>query len=643
MSRKKIVLGTLGVACMELAPLLAQGEAAPSASIDERGARDPQTLGSLAQQAYLKASSPGTGDQLGWSVAISGDTAAVGARFEDSGATGVGGDPADDGASNAGAVVVFVRDGAGWSQQAYLKASNTDPGDRFGAAVALSGDTLVVGAPGEDSLATGVDGDQTSNSGLGAPGAAYVFVREGASWSQQAYLKASNTGLSDAFGQAVAVHGDTVVVGAPEEDGAATGVDGDQASNAALDSGAAYVFVRSGTSWSQQAYLKASNTGIADGFGTSVAVWGDTVVAGAPGEDGAAGGVNGDGSSNSGLDAGAAYVFARAAGVWSQQAYLKASHPDPSDGFGVAVSAWDDTVLVGAPGEDGSTTGVGGDPSGDGALGSGAAFAFVRAGSAWSQQAYLKASNTGAGDGFGTSVAIAQGTALVGAPLEDSAAQGFDNDGSNNLASLAGAAYVFSRRGVLWEPAGYLKASNAQAGDLFGSSVALASGAALVGAWGEDSAAAGVDGDQASNATFNSGAAYAIGLCPRATVVYRNAGSNPASYSASPAVLGETWTAAVDNALVGQASSILFAYDTPGAFPLPGGQTLLCLDFGSGELFTGANLRPASSAGGVDSYAILIPDLPPIEGAVLHTQALQLGSPPFALSNAQDLTLGFFQ
>jgi hypothetical protein len=136
-----------------------------------------------------------------------------------------------------------------------------------------------------------------------------VFVRSGTTWTQQAYLKASNTGAEDRFGQSVAVSGGTVVVGAHQEDSAATGVNGNQADNSATNSGAAYVFVRSGTTWTQQAYLKASNTGASDAFGLSVAVSGELVVVGALGEDSAATGVSGNQSDNSASSAGAAYVF----------------------------------------------------------------------------------------------------------------------------------------------------------------------------------------------------------------------------------------------------------------------------------------------------------------------------------------------
>ena len=144
--------------------------------------------------------------------------------------------------------------GAAITQQAYLKASNTQEGDRFGAAVAMSGDTLVIGADEEDSNARGVNGSQSNNDAQDA-GAAYVFVRNGTTWTQEAYLKPSNTrapapGQSgSAFGAAVAISGDTLVVGAPNESSSATGVNGNQNDNNAWYSGAAYIFVRSGTNW----------------------------------------------------------------------------------------------------------------------------------------------------------------------------------------------------------------------------------------------------------------------------------------------------------------------------------------------------------------------------------------------------------
>ncbi len=315
--------------------------------VEDEGARYPLTIDPVAQQAYLKASNPGAGDGFGGNsgagagIAVSGDTVVVGAYKEDSNANGVNGDQTNNDALESGAAYVFTRSGGVWSQQAYLKASNTGAGDFFGFSVAVSGDTVVVGAIFEGSRS----------------GAAYVFTRSGTTWSQQAYLKASGAGGQ--FGRSVAVSGDTAVVGS-------------------TDANAAYVFTRSGTTWSQEAFL---NNNVA-GFGDAVAVSGDTVVVGAVGDGG---------------NAGAAYVFARSGTTWSQQAYLKASNADMHDFFGRSVAVSDDTVVVGATNEDSNATGVNGDEADNSAISSGAAYVFTRSGTTWSQQAYLKPSNTRSG------------------------------------------------------------------------------------------------------------------------------------------------------------------------------------------------------------------------------------------------------
>ncbi len=345
---------------------------------------------------------------------------------------------------NSGAAYVFVRNGSTWSQQAYLKASNPDSYDQFGMPVAISGETIAVGAHGESSNATGSNGNQANNL-TSHSGAAYVFVRSGTVWSQQTYLKASNPGVDDYFGIGVAISGETVVIGARFEDSNATGVNGVQSNNSAVDSGAAYVFVRSGTTWSQHAYLKASNTGAGDQFGWSVAVSGDIVVVGAWLEDSGSSGVNGNQSSNTAADSGAAYVFVRSGTVWSQQAYLKASNTDADDRFGYSVAVAGETVVAGAYAEDSSATGINGNQAGNTATDSGAAYSFVRSGTVWSQEAYLKASNTEAGDHFGASVAASGDTLVVGANWEDSSATGVNGNQADNSDADAGAAYAFSR------------------------------------------------------------------------------------------------------------------------------------------------------------------------------------------------------
>jgi len=474
----------------------------------------PSPLGAaqdLAQEAYVKASNTGGEDFFGAAVALDGDTLVVGAHSERSDATGIDGHQADNSLWQAGAVYVFVRQGATWSQQAYIKASNTGDSDRFGDSVALSGDTLVVGAPNEKSDATGVNGDEHNDD---APwsGAAYVFVRSGSTWSQQAYLKAVNTGAGDNFGHAVGISGDTIVVGAPNEDSAATGVDGDPFDDFAGLSGAAYVFVRSGSTWSQQAYLKASNTDPSDKFGMDVAISGDTVVVGASWEASAASGVDGDEEDDSLPRSGAAYVFSREGGVWSQQAYLKSSDPDQEDYFGHYVSAAGDTAAVSVHWEDSASTGVDGDASDDSAEQSGAVFVFRRDGKAWSQEAYIKASNTGAGDRFGHELALVNDLLAVGAGSEDSDAVGVGGDQSDDSQGSSGAAYLFERDGGSWSQAAYVKASNTEGGDSFGEGVALGQAILAVGAQREDSRAEGINGDQQDANKPRSGAVYVFDL-----------------------------------------------------------------------------------------------------------------------------------
>jgi hypothetical protein len=400
-------------------------------------------LPQFALEAYVKASNTGVGDEFGYSVALSGDTLAVGSVNESSAATGVNGDQANNSAGQSGAVYVFTRTNGVWSQQAYLKASNTGVGDGFGSRVALSGETLAVGAPFENSAATGINGNQTNNS-VSNSGAVYVFTRTAGVWSQQAYVKASNTGESDGFGLSVALSGDTLAVGAYLEDSAAIGVNGNQVDNSAFESGAVYVFTRTGGVWSQQAYVKASNTGADDWFGYSVALSGDTLAVGARQEDSAATGVNGNQGDNfAGLGSGAVYVFTRQGGVWSQQAYLKASNTGVSDDFGISVALSGDTLAVGALGEGSAATGVNGNQADNSAFGSGAVYVFTRTGGVWSQQAYVKASNTETGDQFGISVALSGDTLAVGANLEYSAATGVGGNQADNSATDSGAVYLY--------------------------------------------------------------------------------------------------------------------------------------------------------------------------------------------------------
>jgi len=522
--------------------------------VDDDGAVYPVTVDPMAQQAYLKAGNTDANDQFGWSVAVSGDTVVVGAPREASSATGVTNGPggsADNSAEKAGAVYVFVRTGNHWSQQAYLKAGNTGADDQFGYSVAVSGDTVVVGAPLESSSATGVTNGPGGSADISAAfaGAAYVFVRSGTDWSQQAYLKAGNTDAGDQFGTSVAVSGDTVVVGAIHEDSDQTGVangPGGSGDNSLYNSGAAYVFARSGSDWSQQAYLKAGNTGWANWFGWSVAISGDTVVVGAFQERSNQTGVtNGPGGSGdeSASDAGAAYVFVRNGLNWSQQAYLKAGNTNAGDYFGWSVGVADDTIVVGALLESSNATGVENGPGGsadNSAFGAGAAYVFFRSEAEWSQQAYLKAGNTDAGDRFGQSVAVSGDTVVVGSPFEGSNATGVTigpGGSADNSAPAAGAAYLFTRSGATWAQQAYLKAGNSGTGDYFGYSVSVSGDTVVAGAHRESSSQAGVSngpGGSADNSAGDAGAAYVFAdfelppAPPRLTV------TRPRAFPATP-------------------------------------------------------------------------------------------------------------
>jgi hypothetical protein len=408
------------------------------------------------QQAYLKASNAGGSDMFGLSLAISrdGNTLAVAAPWEASAATGVNGNQHDDSIPQAGAVYVFTRAGSTWSQQAYIKASNTGrkgvgddiEGDQFGFSISLSGDgrTLAVGAVSEDSSATGINADQDNDAAASA-GAVYVFARTGDAWAQQAYLKSSNHEAGDLFGYGVALsdNGSALAVAGYDEDGSGRTVNAPD-DNRGNGTGAIYAFDRSGGTWRQTGYFKGSRSQRNDALGYAVAISGDgnTVAAGTGEESCLNGGINPAGcdvdtfpSNLAAGSVGAVYVWARSGASWVEQAFIKASNPDLEDWFSVrlAISGDGRRLLVGAPMEDSAATGVNGSGDDDSAEDSGAAYVYARTGTTWRQLAYIKPSASTAYDEFGSAVAIsADGrTVVAGAPKK--------NEG-------AGAAYAFAIR-----------------------------------------------------------------------------------------------------------------------------------------------------------------------------------------------------
>ncbi len=401
-----------------------------------------------SQQTKLTATGGAPGDGFGVSIAFLGSTAVVGAS----------------GAGSTGAAYVFTHVKKSWAQQAELTASDGAAGDLFGASVAMGGSAVVLGAPG-----------RTSGSG-----AAYVFVGSNATWSPETEVTAADGAPGDLFGSSVAVTGSTAMSGAPgrnastgsvyasalpiqrAELGAPAGVSGDQfgysvavfGSTAVVGApgtngaaGATYVFVSSKNAWTQQAVLTASDGAPGDGFGVSVAVSGSTAVVGADGVK---------------ASTGAAYVFVRSKGIWSQQAKLTASDGLAGDQFGCSVTIDGDFAIVGAQRRSASA---------------GGAYVFVTSDGIWSELSVLNASHGAAGDLFGSSASISGGTAVIGA---------------SGRRSGAGAAYVFLGSWTIWFQSALITASDGLPGDHFGASVALDGTTALIAAPARASSAGAV-------------------------------------------------------------------------------------------------------------------------------------------------------
>ncbi len=439
-------------------------------------------------------------DWAGYSVAIDGDIMVVGVPFEDSPATGIHTSPfttaQDDSANATGAAYVFERNLLGdWVMRAYLKADNTDANDQFGKAVAVSGNTIVVTAPREDSSQETVGNNRpgyipsSDNSRIDA-GAAYVFVRHNGTWEQQAYLKAPS---SNGLGISAAIDGDRIVLGTWDE--------------------RVHVFNRffnvvfSYYAWFHDPTpLTPDVSDTDDFFGHTVAVDDNTIVVGARGEDSNGSNPN----DNSRPNSGAAYVFYNNGSNWQQQAYLKASNPDTGDFFGWSVTFAGDTVAVGAPFEDSS-----GINAEDNSLeNTGAVYLFKRNGSGatatWGRNTpthYLKATNANKWDFFGTAVALDSGELAVGAPGED----GDGISQHHNYGTLArpssGAVYVFTRHPIpsgVWSQVAYLKSAAPDMDDIFGHAVAVDNRNIAVGVVWEDSNGS----NESNNAMEKAGAAY---------------------------------------------------------------------------------------------------------------------------------------
>jgi hypothetical protein len=375
-----------------------------------------------AQSAYVKASNTGAGDGFGKALALDGDTLAVSAPFEDSAARGIDGDELDESGGNSGAVYIFRASGGSWQKEAYLKASNSDPIDLFGTGLALSGDTLVVGAPWEDGATTGSEalpGDNAAD----RSGAAYVFTRVASGWTEQGYLKAPDATELGEFGTSVALSGDRLAVGAP---GAGA------ANEAADDRGAVYLFERSGQTYVETDLVRSDRLTPGDRFGAPVALAGDVLAVSAV-ED-AMPSTTETANREALRGSGAVYVFSRNGAAWGESAYLKAPTPQKDAFFGFALALFGDTLYVGAIGEDRTTRPY-----------AGVVYVYVNAAGGWALRDRIVAPNQEANDRFGSALGLSPAHLAIGVYNEDGASPGIDGDRSNNDAPGSGAVFLYER------------------------------------------------------------------------------------------------------------------------------------------------------------------------------------------------------
>ncbi|RZA07456.1 MAG: hypothetical protein EOO68_03405 [Moraxellaceae bacterium] len=498
--------------------------------------------GNWQQEAYLKASNneqpsdgstslpiPNGNARFGYQVALStdGNTLAVSAINEDSVSVSVNCDPHNINYSSStsnsqgfvtnsvntdiGAVYMFKRTNAQWTQDAYIKPFlayfYNNSNIAFGYSLALSGDgkTLAVGTAVDKTFTSGIVNFIADSSSSAVGRACINFSSLSSTNSNSSSSISSSTSSSSSSSSANSSSSSSIPGGA--------------------NSGAVYIYKLKESGWIEDAYIKASDAGTDDFFGTSIALSndGNSMVVGAPGEDSKDTSANDDiitiDTFNAWLDNGGVYVFARGAEKWTQEAKLKPSYIQWKQEFGasVALSADGSTLAVGTPGDWTATGGINPnganyDPKVITNYASGAAYLFTKSGTTWAQQAYLKPAVVNPGYQFGSTVSLsANGNILaVGSWLDSSQATGINGDQLDSSAASAGAAYVFSRAGTTWSQKSYVKAPNTDKQDRFGRSLELDdSGESLViGAHKESSKAVGVNGSEADNSAASAGAAY---------------------------------------------------------------------------------------------------------------------------------------
>jgi hypothetical protein len=347
------------------------------------------------EEAKLTPSDGSPPTFFGFSVAIDGDIAIAGAWMKD---------------GLKGAAYVYTRTGTTWTEEAKLTASDGAPPDEFGYSVSVDGEYAIVGAYND----------------LLGQGSAYIFKRTGTTWTEEAKLIASDGIAGDGFGYTVDINGDSAIVGAWRDDNL---------------TGAAYVYRRSGTTWTEEAKLTASDGDINEEYGYCVSIEGNSAIVGARKDE---------------ASTGAAYVYTRTGTSWTEEAKLTASDGEPGDLYGQSVSISGDYAIAGATGN---------------VLKTGTAYVYTRTGTTWTEEAKLIGSDSIIGGGFAWAVAIDKDTLIAGSP-------GGDN---NN-----GTAYVFTYDGTTWTEEAKLTASDATSGDFLGIAVSIDNGSVIAGAFGDD-------------------------------------------------------------------------------------------------------------------------------------------------------------
>lgn len=361
------------------------------------------------QLKRLQASDSAAHDDYGITVALSDDTVVVGVPFDNTDAF------------NAGSVYIYTHNNGVWSLLQRLVASDSAPGDQFGWALALQGDTLIIGARFDD--------DQGFNSG-----SAYVYSRKAGLWAEQQKLTANDGSENDQYGLAISMAGDTTIIGAPFDD------------DKGFDSGSAYVYSRDGGLWSLQQKLAANEGSPGDQFGWSVALQDDNALIGARFDD------------DQGFNSGAAYFFGLDAQAWVQKQKLTAADGSINDQFGWVVALHGDTAVVGARFDDNK------------GINSGSAYVYTRHEHKWWLQQHLTASDGELGNQYSWAIALGSDTLIIGAPF------------NSIKRPLSGSCYVYQRNGDSWSEKQKLAAGVELLAERYGTSIALEGNTLLIGA-----------------------------------------------------------------------------------------------------------------------------------------------------------------